>query len=326
MTPTPKAHIRIATRASRLALWQAEFIANQLNRLNVTTELVPITTKGDKILDRALHEVGGKGLFVKEVETLLLNHDADIAVHSLKDMPVALPDQLFIAATPQRHSIRDRIIFREDVFKTKIEKLSGDFSAWPSLRIGTSSLRRRCQLRKFFDAPEVTSLRGNVDTRLAKLKDPKENLDAILLAEASLERLDIDRAHTIPLESDQFIPCAAQGCLAIEMRKDDELVGVVSQLNDNQAAYEVHLERQVLAWLGGDCTMPAGISAHLHNETVQLQVSVLNHRGQDSYFSGSFNKDTNQEDIVSQAIHSLIEDGLEEVYKDLNIDFGAVRQ
>ncbi|SVD49031.1 uncharacterized protein METZ01_LOCUS401885, partial [marine metagenome] len=205
--------LRIATRGSKLALWQAEHVRDRLLQQHpgLRVELVVLKTKGDLILDRPLAEAGGKGLFVKELESALLENQADLAVHSLKDVPALLPDGLELSTILSRENPHDAIVFREK--NMKLEDLP------PGSMIGTSSLRRAAQLKNIRPDLKVTSLRGNVPTRLQKLDSGK--VDAAVLAVAGLRRLELEHRIDQELLPEQMLPAIGQGVLAIEIRKDD---------------------------------------------------------------------------------------------------------
>lgn len=247
------AKLRIATRKSPLALWQANHVRDALVARNpaLDVELLTMTTQGDKILDTPLAKVGGKGLFVKELERGILDGRADLAVHSMKDVPVEFPAGLGLGAILEREDPRDALI-------------SIEFSSFDSLpegaRVGTSSLRRQCQLRARRPDLVVVDLRGNVNTRLAKLD--QGDYDAILLAAAGVRRMGWESRITELLSPEQFLPAIGQGAIGIEMRVDDERVTpLVSALNDEQTATRVRAERALNERLQGGCQVPiAGYS------------------------------------------------------------------
>ncbi len=256
--------IRIATRQSPLALWQAEHVANALALAfpGVATELVKMVTRGDKILDAPLAKVGGKGLFVKELEQGMLAGTADIAVHSMKDVPVAFPVGLHLAA----------ILKREDPTDALVSNHYNTLSALPAnARIGTSSLRRECQIKALFPQAEILALRGNVNTRFAKL-DAAE-YDAIILASAGLKRLGFSAriAETLPPETS--LPAIGQGAIGIECRTEDaEINQMLQALHDVDTGICVSAKRAMNARLNGGCQVPiAGFA--------QLQAGQLTMRG-----------------------------------------------
>jgi hydroxymethylbilane synthase len=258
----PRTKLTIATRGSKLALWQADYVASLLAQRGVQTEKLVIKTTADRIQDRFLHELGGKGLFVKELEEALVEKHADLAVHSLKDMTASLQAPFVLAAIMKRHSPYDAIIFRPDVVAKSPDRLprgrdvtAATIAAIRPLTIGTGSLRRQSLLEIAAPGLEVVGIRGNVDTRLAKLHGGA--WDAIILAEASLERLGIKDVEARRLAPDWFIPSASQGALAIETRADDELAGWLgAELGCAATTLHVGIERALLARLGGDCNMP----------------------------------------------------------------------
>jgi len=253
--------LRIATRKSPLALWQANHVRDALMARNpgLDVELFTMTTQGDKILDTPLAKVGGKGLFVKELELGILEGRADLAVHSMKDVPVEFPEGLGLAAILEREDPRDVLI-------------SKTFSSIDTLpegaRVGTSSLRRQCQLRARRPDLEVLDLRGNVNTRLAKLDNG--DYDAILLAAAGVKRMGWEDRITELLPPEQFLPAIGQGAIGIEIRVADERVSrVVKALNDEQTATRIRAERALNERLQGGCQVPiAGYSEISHGVMV----------------------------------------------------------
>ena len=242
--------IVIASRKSRLAMWQSEHIARELTRLypHCEVSILGITTRGDQILDRPLAEVGGKGLFVKELEAALEDGRADIAVHSAKDVPMRLPQGFCLAA----------ITLREDPRDCLVSNLSASLEALASGSVvGTSSLRREAQLRERHPALQVKPLRGNLDTRLAKLD--RGECQAIVLAAAGLKRLGLAARIRTMLEPEQSLPAPGQGALAIECREDHaELRRRLTSLEDPATAVCVRAERALSRALSGDCQLPRG--------------------------------------------------------------------
>jgi len=244
--------IKIGTRGSLLALWQANWVKSALiaDHPSLSVELITIKTKGDKILDVPLAKVGGKGLFVKEIEDALLNRHIDLAVHSMKDMPAEIPEGLCIGAIPERENPHDVLISKTGLPLSKLK---------PQARIGTSSLRRTAQL--LYARPDlvVLPLRGNLDTRLKKLET--ENLDAIILAAAGVKRLGLEIRITEHLDENIMLPAVGQGALCVEIRQNDlEIETVVSSLEHHQTRTIVMAERAFLHRLEGGCQIP--IAAH----------------------------------------------------------------
>jgi hydroxymethylbilane synthase len=258
--------IVIASRRSRLALWQSEHIANELKRLYPGCEvgILGITTRGDQILDRPLAEVGGKGLFVKELETAIEDGRADIAVHSAKDVPMRLPEGFCLGAITSREDPRDCFV---SALVASLEALP------PGSVVGTSSLRREAQLRERHPSLAVKPLRGNLDTRLAKLD--RGECQAIVLAAAGLKRLGLASRIRSMLEPEQSLPAPGQGALAIECREDGALLRTrLAALEDPVAAACVRAERAVSRALSGDCKLPLAAYAVANGAELRLRALV----------------------------------------------------
>ena len=269
--------IRIATRQSPLALWQAEHVAELLVRAfpGVKTQLVKMVTRGDKILDAPLAKVGGKGLFVKELEQGMLEGVADIAVHSMKDVPVDFPEGLHLAS----------ILTREDPTDAFVSNHYASLNELPAnARIGTSSLRRECQLKEKLPDAQVMPLRGNVNTRLAKL-DAGE-YDAIILASAGLKRLGMANRITQSLDASVSLPAIGQGAIGIECRIDDvEINDMLKALHDAETGLCVVAERAMNARLNGGCQVPIAGFALLQGEQLFMRGLVGNPDGSVIYRS-----------------------------------------
>jgi len=255
--------LRLGTRASTLALRQSGMIAAELERRGAAVEIVPIRTSGD-VLTGSLATEGGKGLFVKEIEEALLAKRVDFAVHSLKDMPAALPPGLILVATPAREDARDVLVSPGG---TGLEGLAR------GARVGTSSLRRRAQLLARRPDLVTVALRGNVDTRLRKLAAGE--VDALLLAAAGLARLGLVPPGAVPLAPEEFLPAIGQGALAIEARGGDETVlAHLRALDDPPTAAAVAAERAFLAEVGGDCQTPLAAHAMVVGGRLHLRALV----------------------------------------------------
>ncbi|WP_026376564.1 hydroxymethylbilane synthase [Aestuariibacter salexigens] len=255
--------IRIATRKSALALWQAEYVKQALLNAHphIDVELVPMSTQGDRILDTPLAKIGGKGLFIKELEVAMLEGRADIAVHSMKDVPVAFPEGFGLHAICPRENPYDAFVSNHFA---SIDALP------PGSVVGTSSLRRQCQLRHRRPDLTIKDLRGNVNTRLAKLDEGQ--YDAIILAAAGLIRLDMADRIQQCLPAEASLPAVGQGAVGIECRNDDsELIALLSPLNDNDTAIRVRAERAMNARLEGGCQVPIGSFAELHGQQIRLR-------------------------------------------------------
>ena len=258
--------IRIATRKSELALWQAGYVADELRRLPEVSavELVPLTTRGDQILDRDLSKVGGKGLFIKELEVAMRQGDADIAVHSMKDVPADMPEGFCIAARLERANPFDALVSNE---ATGIAGLRG------GAVVGSSSLRRQAQLRALRPDLDVRSLRGNVNTRLAKLDGGE--YDAIILACAGLERLGLASRIVEQVSPEDMLPATAQGVIGIEcLVGRDDLEAVLAKLDDAATSITTAAERSVARFLGASCHSPLAAYAVAGEETVTLTALV----------------------------------------------------
>ncbi len=243
-------HITIATRESRLALWQANHIKDLLESKGCAVTLLGMTTLGDQILDKTLSKVGGKGLFVKELETALMDGRADLAVHSLKDVPMELPDGFTLAAVLEREDPRDAFV-------------SNDYASLAELPqgavVGTSSLRRAVLIKALRPDVQIEPLRGNLDTRLGKLD--AGNYAAIVLAAAGLKRLGLGSRIRAVFETDQMLPAAAQGALGLEIRADrSDLLALLAPMIHQPTLLAAYAERAVSRAMGGSCSMP--LAAH----------------------------------------------------------------
>jgi hydroxymethylbilane synthase len=258
----------IATRESRLALWQARHVqallAGRFGPIGVTVELLGMTTQGDQILDRALSKVGGKGLFVKELEVALEERRADLAVHSLKDVPMDLPAGFALAAVPEREDPRDAFVSPRYASLAELPQ---------GARVGTSSLRRVVQIAAQRPDLVIEPLRGNLDTRLRKLDEGQYH--AIVLAAAGLVRLGLAERIRARFETARMLPAAGQGALGIEVRADDApLRAALATLNDHAVWLAVHAERAVSRGLGGSCSVPLAAFAQWQGETLELQAAL----------------------------------------------------
>jgi hydroxymethylbilane synthase len=255
----------IATRESRLALWQAEHVRDALTaRFGMKVELLGMTTRGDQILDRALSKVGGKGLFVKELETALEEGRAQLAVHSLKDVPMDLPDGFVLAAIWEREDPRDAFVSN---------RYDGLGELPQGAVVGTSSLRRVVQLLARRPDLRIEPLRGNLDTRLRKLDEG--GYDAIVLAAAGLKRLGLARRIRSVFDPEQMIPAAGQGALGIEVREDArELRALLAQTIHQPTFLAAHAERAVSRSLGGSCSMPLAAHAVWDGSTLRLDAAL----------------------------------------------------
>jgi hydroxymethylbilane synthase len=266
-----KKNIIIGTRGSQLALWQANFIKSEIQRLfpDLSVELNIIKTTGDRITDRPLAMIGGKGLFVKEIESALLNKDIDLAVHSMKDMPGVLPDGLIVGAIPERANPFDVLISKDNRLLKDYEK---------GAKIGTSSLRRASQIKHCRPDVKIESIRGNLDTRIKKLKSGE--YDAIVLAAAGLQRLGQEKEITQYLDEEIMIPAVGQGALCIETReKDKDIAIIMEKLNHQDTNICVTGERAFLKQIEGSCHIPVACFGKMKNNQVVMTAIVASEDG-----------------------------------------------
>ncbi len=258
--------LRIATRKSALAMWQARHVQALLEQAHpgIAVSLVPIVTKGDRIIDRPLAQIGGKGLFLKELERALLDGEADLAVHSMKDVPAEMTEGLTLDVVLPRANPYDAWLSREGAAFPDIA---------PGSRVGTSSLRRQCQLLSLRPDLEVVDLRGNVDTRLRKLREGE--YDAIILACAGLERLGLHENITHELTPPDWLPAATQGIIGLQHRSGDrDTLNLLTPLNDQRALTQTVAERAVARILEGNCQVPLAVHAALIDEDVSVSAMV----------------------------------------------------
>ena len=300
--------IKIATRKSILALWQSEHIKARIEAQHkgVKVVLEGMKTKGDVILDTPLAKIGGKGLFTKELEDSMLKGETDIAVHSLKDVPVVFPEGLKLAAICSREDTRDAMI------SEKFAK----FSDLPhGAKVGTTSLRRKMQLLIMRPDLEIISLRGNVQTRLRKLKEGE--FDAIILAMAGINRLNIkaEVAHIYTFGFDEMIPAMGQGALGVEARDEKQILEQIDFLNDENAVIETTIERDFVSVLEGGCQVPIGISARLQGDEISIDAIVGLPDGSE-YIKDSLKTSKNKfQSIGKELAHKFIEKGARELLK-----------
>lgn len=302
--------LRIGTRASQLALWQANWIKSELERQypGITVELVKIKTTGDKILDVPLAQVGGKGLFVKEIEEAMLRGEIDLAVHSMKDVPTEFPDGLGLVVTTKREDPRDAFI--SDGVK---------FADLPQgAKIGTSALRRQAQLLKVRPDLQMVIIRGNVETRIRKLKE--DNLDAVILAAAGLNRLGFTDVITELLPADLSIPAIGQGALGLECRLDDKATREALEfLNHPPTAFAVAAERALLKRCEGGCQVPIAAHGTVTGDTLDLVGFIASVDGKQTVKDQISGPTSQAEQLGIQLADRLLASGgkaiLEEVYQ-----------
>jgi hydroxymethylbilane synthase len=288
--------ITIGSRGSDLALWQANHVKSQLENLGHEVEIKVIVTQGDAIQHLSFDKLEGKGFFTKEIETALLEESIDLAVHSHKDLETNPPAGLVIAAVSEREDPSDLLLIN----KSKVDKKQ----AWNlalDASIGTSSARRKSQILRFRNDLKISDLRGNVPTRIQKLRDG--NYDAIVLAKAGVDRLQLDLSEFFVevLNPTEFVPAPAQGVLGLQIRKDDtRMAEIMQNLNHTDVAKRIGVERKVLSLLDGGCQLPLGV--YCPNEK---QVFVSHATSSDAAAKGYYYEPDNLEDVVVQIVSDL---------------------
>ena len=300
----------IATRGSMLALWQAEWIKSQLQELDpsLEIELNKIKTTGDKILDVPLAQVGGKGLFVKEIEEAMLRGEADLAVHSMKDVPTELPEGLHLSTITKREDPRDAFIAGKEI-KSFLELPQG-------ANVGTSSLRRICQLLNKRPDLKITQLRGNVDTRIRKLEEGE--FDAIILATAGVKRLGREEKITEKLPVDVSLPAIGQGAVGIECRRDDEFTNnLLKSLDHYETSVCVRAERAFLKKLEGGCQVPIAAYAQLKDGEIVIEGLVGSIDGKILLKDNLRGSPENAESLGTELAENLLSKGAKEILDEV---------
>ncbi|MBT7543220.1 MAG: hydroxymethylbilane synthase [Gammaproteobacteria bacterium] len=258
--------IRIATRKSPLALWQATRVSELLKKIDnsINVELVKITTSGDKILEKPLYNIGGKSLFLKELEQSLLDKDCHIAVHSMKDMPAELHKDLIISAILEREDSRDVLICKK--FNSLLEFTKNS-------TIGTSSIRRICNLKYEYPNIQITDMRGNIDTRIKKIDN--NEIDGIILAAAGVKRLGLEKYITSYMNKEVWIPAIGQGAIGIESRKDNLIINnLINKLNHKLTSLCVNAEREVSKFFEASCSTPIAANAIINNNKIVISSMI----------------------------------------------------
>ena len=304
--------IRIATRKSPLALWQARHVAQCLAALDVdvTAELVPMSTQGDKLLDAPLAKVGGKGLFVKELENALYEGRADIAVHSMKDVPVELPEGLHLPVIMARADPRDALVAGPGM---TLDGLA------PGARVGSSSLRRCSQLRALRGDLEVVTVRGGVNTRLAKLD--ARDYDALVLAVSGLERIELDERISEAFEPERLLPAVGQGALGIECRQDDQAVEqAIERLADVSTTSQVLAERAMNRRLEGGCQVPIAGFAISENEELWLRGLVASRDGKQILRAERRGSISDAEALGARVANDLLAQGADRILAEVYVN------
>ena len=315
--------LRVGTRGSELALFQANAVAAQLRaKAGIECEIVVIRTSGDRLAEAALTQIGGKRLFVKEIEDALLAGEVDLAVHSSKDMPVVLPEGLTIAGVLPREDPRDAVVL-PDSFRGTIsfEELVARLGESP--RIGTSSVRRTAQLSRLFPGATFLPIRGNLGTRLRKVDDGE--YDAIVLASAGLIRLEHRARISTVLPVPACVPAPGQGIIAVEIREGDQrAAGAIGTVDDRAARAALDAERAVVTRLGGGCQMPIGAHAEVRNGSIALVAVVLSLDGARAIRAESRGPMTESHTIGLAAADELLAQGAEQILADVQQAHAAV--
>ena len=310
--------LRIATRKSPLALWQAEDVKTRVEALDmdVQVELLEMTTKGDQLLDSPLAKIGGKGLFVKELETAMMDGHADIAVHSIKDVPAVLPEGLHVVHIMERENPHDAFV-------------SNSYENPQSLPegavVGTCSLRRQAQLLARFPHLNVHNLRGNVNTRLAKLDNGE--YDAIVLAAAGLIRLEMQERIACELSVEESLPAAGQGIVGIETRIDDEATtSILDRLHHQETSYRVMAERALSARLDGGCQVPIAAYSTLQGSKIWLRGMVASPDGKQQVTADATDHVNNAVDLGVKVAEMLLYRGADKILKALGLSPASLEE
>lgn len=310
--------LRIATRNSPLALWQAEDVKARVEALDtgVQIELIKMTTLGDKLLDSPLAKIGGKGLFVKELETAILDGDADIAVHSIKDVPAAVPLGLQVVHILERENPHDAFVSNN--YKNLAELPNGAI-------VGTCSLRRQAQVLARFPELEVHSLRGNVNTRLRKLDEGE--YDAIILASAGLIRLGMHERIASELSVEDSLPAAGQGIVGIETREDDKLsIALMDKLHHSITSYRVQAERALSARLDGGCQVPIAAFSQMDGEKIWLRGLVASPDGKHVVTADATAHQSEAVELGVKVAEMLLSRGADTILKTLGLSPASLEE
>jgi len=301
--------LRIGTRGSTLARWQAEFVRKHLFQLTgVEAEIILIKTDGDKQQNVPLTQIGGKGIFIKELEEALLEETIDLAVHSVKDIPTDTPGRLFFPAVCRRDDVRDCLVSHRGTLLANLK---------PGARVGTSSLRRQAQLRRHRPDLDLRDLRGNVDTRLRKVDSGE--YDAIVLAKAGLDRLGWSQKIAETLSTDISLPAVGQGAIAIESRvRDQEAAEILGKLDDEETRTVIIAERALLAALQGGCQVPLGAWARMERGELVMEAAVCSVDGQRYVRQKVTGQPAQAAELGQQMAQLLVENGARDILEEVN--------
>lgn len=305
-----KSKIIIGTRGSELALWQTNFVKDLIQKKfpSIEVEIKIVKTKGDKILDVPLAKIGDKGLFTKELEEKLISGEIDLAVHSLKDLETKIDNRLVIGAITKRHKVNDVLIARKK--GVTLKNLSSN------AKIGTGSLRRKAQLLHINPNFKIFDLRGNVPTRIQKFFD--SDWDAIILARAGVERLNLTKFISSIIPSSIILPAVGQGALGIECRRDDkELIRILSEINHKKTELETRAERSFLRSLEGGCQVPIGCLAKIQNDELTIEGKILSLDGSISFHQKISGSIKNPENLGEKLAKNLLKAGAKEIIDEI---------
>lgn len=299
--------IRIGTRGSKLALWQAEYVASLIKPSGYTTEIVPIETRGDKILDVSIAKIGSKGVFTEEIEAKLLDGSIDIAVHSAKDLSSDIPEELELVAFTERELVNDVVISDRKV------NITSD-----KLKIGTSSTRRVAFLKHFYPNAEAVSIRGNLQTRISKMKAGE--CDALLLAYAGVHRMGYDNMIVDKIETSYFVPAVGQGTIAIECHKKLDFKKkeiIANWVNHPATEVCLHAERSFLKTLHGGCSIPAFGYAHIEGDSISLKAGIISLDGQRVIKVKRSSSFENVKELGEMVANEVLNIGGEQILKEI---------
>ncbi|MEA1961053.1 MAG: hydroxymethylbilane synthase [Bacillota bacterium] len=308
--------LKLGTRGSKLALWQAEYVKQQLILAvdNIEVEIKVIRTKGDKILDVALSKIGDRGLFTKEIENELLAGNIDLAVHSMKDMPSVLAEGLCVGAVLEREDAADVLLSHKGYTLDELPEKA---------IVGTSSLRRIAQLKAFRPDLQMVDIRGNVETRLRKMIE--QDMDGIVLAYAGVRRLGFEKEITQKLPFELILPAVGQGAIAIENRKNDQGVqDIVSKINNENAWFSTKAERSFLAELEGGCQVPIACNASLIGGKITIHGLVASLNGLQVIKGSCSGSKSEAKELGKELAQSLLQDGAGEILEEIN-NMGEMR-
>ena len=302
--------IRIGTRGSRLALWQADYIESLLRQTNqdINLERIIIKTEGDRDQNSSLTQIGGQGVFTKAIENALLENRIDVAVHSLKDLPSTMSEGLYLAAVPERGPVEDALVTNDGISLNELKE---------NASVGTGSIRRCSQLLNLRPNLNIKDLRGNIDTRLNKLQE--HNLDGIIMAHAALVRLELNHVRYYCFNTDEMVPGVGQGAVGVQTRSNDEEINQIVKLISHQPTFDaVTAERAFLNELDSGCQFPVGAYAQVEEDKIRMTGFVGSDDGEEVYREKIEGSVANAEKLGRQLAQSFIKQGAQELLTKLN--------